>query len=47
MGKTRAREELLLTSGPSPSPFLAELPDSVVREAAGRRERPAEQLSLF
>ncbi len=48
VGMTRAREELVLTAGPEPSPFLADLPDSVVREnAALRRERPAEQLSLF
>lgn len=48
VGMTRAREELVLTTGPEPSPFLAGLPDSVVRENAMlRRERPAEQLSLF
>ncbi len=48
VGMTRAREELILTTGPEPSPFLADLPDSVVREnAALRRDRPAEQLSLF
>ena len=48
VGMTRAREELILTTAPDPSPFLDELPGSVVREEAGpRRGRPAEQLSLF
>ncbi len=48
VGMTRAREELILTTAPQPSPFLKDLPDSVVKEnAARRRERPAEQLSLF
>lgn len=47
VGMTRAREELLLTTGPEPSCFLADLPDGVVREQLARRERPAEQISLF
>ena len=48
VGMTRAREELLLTAAPALSPFLADLPDSVVKErAGGLRERPAEQISLF
>ena len=48
VGMTRAKEELILTVGPEPSAFLKELPASVVREmAAPRRERPAQQLSLF
>lgn len=47
VGMTRAREELILTTAPEPSPFLEDLPESVIREHAGRRERPAQQLSLF
>ena len=47
VGMTRAREELILTAGPEPSRFLDDLPDSVARQNAARRERPAEQLSLF
>lgn len=48
VGMTRAREALILTYSGEPSPFLADLPGEVVREtAAGRRRRPAEQLSLF
>ena len=47
VGMTRAREELILTTAPEPSPFLEDLPDTVVRERASRRERPAEQISLF
>ena len=46
VGLTRAREELILTSAPEPSPFLRELPDAVVRETTGR-QREAEQLRLF
>ena len=46
VGLTRAREELILTSAPEPSPFLRELPETVVRETTGRR-REAEQLRLF
>lgn len=44
---TRAREELILTTTNEPSSFVDELPDSVSRETVHRRERPAEQLSLF
>ena len=48
VGMTRAKEELILTTGPEPSSFLADLPCSVVREqAARRREAPMEQISLF
>lgn len=47
VGMTRAREELLLTAAPEPSPFLADLPADVARETLRRRERPARQLSLF
>jgi len=47
VGMTRAKEELILTAGSAPSPFLEALPEDVVREAAARRERPAEQISLF
>lgn len=48
VGMTRAREELILTCGAEPSPFIGELPAGVIRESAiRRRERPAEQLSLF
>lgn len=47
VGMTRAREELVLTAGGEPSAFLADLPEGVVREQTARRERPAEQLSLF
>ena len=48
VGMTRAREELIVTAGAEPSPFLSDLPDSVVREnTVLRRERFAEQLRLF
>ena len=48
VGMTRAREELILSAAPEISPFLAELPEEVVRERAQmRREKPAKQLSLF
>ena len=47
VGMTRAREELILTAGPELSPFLKDLPASVRREHVQKRERPAEQLSLF
>ena len=46
VGLTRAREELILTAAPEFSPFLRELPETVVRETTGRR-REAEQLRLF
>ena len=44
---TRAREDLILITAPELAPFLEDLPDTVVRERASRRERPAEQISLF
>ena len=47
VGMTRAQEELILTFGEEPSAFLADLPDSVKRQCAPRRARPAQQLSLF
>ena len=49
VGMTRAREELILTCGGAPSPFLAELPAEVRWESARgvRREPQPEQLSLF
>lgn len=47
VGMTRAREELILTTTNEPSSFVDELPDSVSRETVHRRERSAEQLSLF
>lgn len=47
VGMTRAREELILTVGGDPSPFLADLPERVVREASAARQRNAEQLRLF
>lgn len=48
VGMTRAREELILTAAPAPSPFLDELPPEVARERAlPRREKSAQQLTLF
>ena len=50
VGMTRAREELILLTGPEPSPFLADLPEACVARGSAaplRRPRPAEQLSLF
>ena len=47
VGMTRAREELILTAGPEPSPFLEALPPSVKRETSIRWERPEEQICLF
>ena len=47
VGMTLAREELILTAGPDLSAFLKDLPASVRREHVQKRERPAEQLSLF
>lgn len=47
VGMTRAREELILTVGGSPSSFLSSLPEEVLRESAPQRSRPAQQLSLF
>ncbi len=47
VGMTRARDELILSCGPAPSPFLSDLSSSVVRETLARRERPAQQLRLF
>ena len=47
VGMTRAREGLILTTGPNPSPFLEGLPEEVHRERVARRERPAQQMSLF
>lgn len=47
VGMTRAREELLLTAGEELSPFLRGLPSCIKEERLKRRERPAEQTSLF
>ena len=47
VGMTRARDELVLTTSPEASPFLDELPKSVMRTTAKGRPRPAQQLSLF
>lgn len=47
VGMTRACEELILTTIPEPSPFLRDLPCSVVRESTIREEQIVEQLSLF
>ena len=47
VGMTRAREELILTVGGEDSPFLSDLPESVVRESSAARRRSAEQLRLF
>ncbi len=50
VGMTRAREELILTTGRAWSPFLDPLPEAVLRERAGAVRQAAEesaQLSLF
>ena len=49
VGITRAREELILTCGGSPSCFLDELPKEAVRGKIRSRNRvpKIEQLSLF
>ena len=47
VGITRAREELILTTCPSPSPFLDELPEDILRETAAGRPQTAEQIRLF
>lgn len=47
VGMTRAKEELILTTSAEASDFLKDLPDSITVERPARRERPAEQLSLF
>lgn len=44
VGITRAKEELILTTGPHPSAFLQSLPRTVARESAARRTRQVEQL---
>ena len=45
VGITRAKEELILTSGGKPSPFLGELPQDVTREKTVQRQY--KQLSMF
>ena len=45
-GITRAAEELILTTSGTPSPFLSELPKSVVKERAFPKTA-FRQLSLF
>ena len=50
VGMTRAKEELLLLTSGEPSPFLAELPEGIARQAARppRRKAPQSgQMSLF
>ena len=50
VGMTRAREELILLTGPEPSPFLDDLPARYVSRGTAAPRRPrAEgvQLSLF
>ena len=47
VGMTRAREELILSGGGELSPFLADVPGSVVRETLREREKPVEQFRLF
>ena len=47
VGMTRAREALILTTSPEPSPFLDELPETVERVTPKPRSRPLQQLSLF
>ena len=49
VGMTRAREELVLLTSGTPSPFLSAIaPQDLVCESVSRRNRPeAEQLSLF
>ena len=48
VGMTRAQQELILTTGPDPSSFVAELPASVLKEQANRpTSRPLDQISLF
>ena len=48
VGMTRAREELLLTSGGKPSAFAGELPREVLRETARSYRKPeVQQLSFF
>ncbi|MCB6993824.1 UvrD-helicase domain-containing protein [bacterium 210820-DFI.6.37] len=49
VGMTRAREELILLSGQRPSPFLAELPDSVKRQEAYKKkeQRKFQQMSFL
>ena len=47
VGMTRAREELILTTSPEPSPFLEDLPGAVERVRAGALARSSGQLALF
>lgn len=50
VGMTRAKEELILTTGREPSPFLEDIPESVmVRQQANPNHRAdaGQQLSLF
>ena len=48
VGLTRAKDELILTAAAPSSPFLSELPDTVLRSTAQSRRIPSiEQLSLF
>ncbi|MDR3051695.1 MAG: UvrD-helicase domain-containing protein [Oscillospiraceae bacterium] len=48
VGMTRAKDALLLLTGPTPSPFLALLPqDATAREKTAPRRPSAKQISLF
>lgn len=48
VGMTRAQKELVISAPGVPSPFLQVLPEALLRTSAlPKRERPAEQLSLF
>lgn len=47
VGLTRAKRELIITTGSSPSAFLSDLPQEVLRENAVQRKKIVEQLSLF
>ena len=49
VGITRARDELILTCGDTPSPFLAELPEGIQRETAKKIVYPQQfqQMSFF
>ena len=43
VGMTRAREELVLTYGAEPSPFISELPDIIKKKTIKYREQPVDQ----
>ena len=45
VGITRAKEELILTSGGKPSPFLSGLPQDIIKEKTVQKQY--KQLSMF